>query len=285
MNIIDNPQEVQKLCTQLRRDRKKIGLVPTMGALHEGHLALLKRAKETCDITVMSIFVNPKQFGKNEDLNRYPRPFEKDCQLAKEQGCDIVFAPIPEFMYPSNFMTHVAVDKLTSVLEGAQRPGHFTGVTTIVLKLFNIVMPDSAVFGQKDAQQVLVLKRMVMDLNLPVQLDIVPTQREKDGLAISSRNSYLTPSERAEVPLIYAGLIKARDAWKKGDRKSSTLIDCIRTKYNNASLFTPEYVSIVDTNSLLPLETISDTALIATACKTAESQTRLIDNIVLNGSL
>lgn len=285
MKIIHDPIEMRRLSSELRSSGKTVGLVPTMGSLHEAHFTLLKKVQQETDVSVVSIFVNPMQFGKNEDWDTYPRPFEEDCKNAKERGCDIIFSPTSEVMYPVNFSTYVNVEKLATKLEGAFRPDHFSGVTTVVLKLFIIVSPQRAAFGQKDAQQVLVLKRMVEDLNLPVEMIIVPTVREKDGLAVSSRNVYLTDDERKAVPLIYRGLEKAVDDYNTGEMDPHTLRGHIKNIYKETDLFNEEYIEIVDTGSLDPVETVSGKVLIVVACRTKQSKTRLIDNVVLGGEL
>jgi pantoate--beta-alanine ligase len=233
----------------------------------------------------MSVFVNPTQFGPNEDFARYPRPFEQDCRLAGEHGCSVLFAPPPEEMYPKDYMTYVNVEDITTKLEGGLRPGHFKGVTTVVLKFFNIVAPQVAFFGQKDAQQVVVIKRMVKDLNVPIELQIVPTVREADGLAMSSRNVYLSSRERSQAPLIYRGLRTALEAFGAGERSAEKLTDAITAIYRQADCLEVQYIAIVDTLTLEPLAEIRDKALIAVACRMSESKTRLIDNVVLGGSL
>jgi len=285
MKIVRDVLEMQNICTDLRHAQKRIGCVPTMGALHEGHLSLLHIARQRCDISVMTLFVNPTQFGPKEDLLKYPRPFDKDCEVAEKHGCDILFAPDTNDMYPDNYMSYVVVENITHKLEGESRPGHFRGVTTIVLKLFNITIPHIAVFGQKDAQQAIVLKRMVTDLNLPVELIIAPTLREKDGLALSSRNTYLTKKERLKVPLLYQGLHKAEQEHNRGELFAKNLIKHIKETYKKTELFKAEYIAIVDVENLEPVETISGKTLIAVACRTKETNTRLIDNIILGGTL
>lgn len=276
---------MHNICSDLRSAKKNIGLVPTMGALHEGHLSLLEFTQQRCDISIMSIYVNPTQFCPGEDFDRYPRSLTEDCEKAEKYGCDIIFAPGSEDMYPDNYMTYVSVEGITSKLEGASRPSHFRGVTTVVLKLLNIVMPHIAVFGQKDAQQAIVLKRMVKDLNLPVNLVVMPTIRGKDDLAISSRNAYLTDEERKEVPLIYKGLCKAENGYNRGELSTEKLRELIKAVYNKTNLFKVEYIEIVDTDTLEPVETVSEKTLIVVACRTQQSKTRLIDNIVLGGTL
>src|SRR6516165_6920371 len=201
-----------------RRCVSHVGMVPTMGALHEGHLALVRRARAECDAVAVSIFVNPTQFGPNEDLNRYPRPLQRDLELCEKNGVDLVFHPQPAVMYPPDYHTFVEVTGLQDVLCGASRPGHFRGVATVVLKLFNLVQPDRAYFGQKDAQQVRVIQRMVTDLNVPVEVRVCPIVREADGLALSSRNDYLEAEERRRATMLYRALTEARRRIEAGER-------------------------------------------------------------------
>jgi pantoate--beta-alanine ligase len=285
MKIVRSPLEMKNLSLTLQRGGSTVGLVPTMGSLHKGHLSLLDRIRTSCDYSVMSIFVNPTQFGPKEDFHKYPRPFEADCTLAQTAGCDFLFAPSVEDMYPNRYNTYVSVENITERLCGATRPGHFRGVATVVLKFFNIVNPQVAVFGQKDAQQVVVIKRMVQDLNLSVAIDVAPIIREPDGLAMSSRNTYLTIDERKEAPLIFKGLEAAEEKFSAGEQTVVALKSAIDSVYRQFSLLDVEYIEIVDTLQLMPLETISTSALIAVACRTKNSKTRLIDNLVLGGAL
>lgn len=285
MKVVKSPVEMKNLSLTLQSSGGTVGLVPTMGALHEGHLSLLRRAKSVCDYSVMSVFVNPTQFGPNEDFQKYPRPFDADCELAEKSGCDYLFAPSKEDMYPSHYNTYVSVENITGRLCGAARPGHFRGVTTVVLKLFNIVNPQVAVFGQKDAQQVLVIKRMIQDLNLSVHIDVAPIIREADGLAMSSRNRYLTIEERKEAPGIYKGLTIANEKYSAGERDAKVLIDSIKSVYQDMKLIDAEYIEVVDTVDLNPLSVVSSTALVAVACRTKQSKTRLIDNIIIGGAI
>ncbi|MFP4162360.1 MAG: pantoate--beta-alanine ligase [Chitinispirillaceae bacterium] len=285
MKIISSHTEMKNLSLTYRRSGRTVGLVPTMGALHEGHLSLIKRAAEQVDITVTSIFVNPIQFGPKEDLDKYPRTLERDRELAEAAGSDLIFAPSLKDIYPENYSTFIEVENVTETLCGANRPGHFRGVATVVLKLFNIVCPQVAVFGQKDAQQVVVIRRMINDLNLSVQLEVAPIVREEDGLALSSRNQYLSDRERAEVPRIYEGLRSARDLYEKGERSASKIRQKVLSVYSDAENFIPEYVEVADLDLLKPLQNIDSTALVAVACRTKESGTRIIDNITLGGDL
>jgi pantoate--beta-alanine ligase len=285
MNIIRKIDEMITLRAAFRGNGQSVGLVPTMGALHQGHIALLERSRSLCDVSVMSIFVNPTQFGPGEDFKKYPRPFEADCGLAEKNGCDVVFAPSPQEMYPPRFATFIDMEGITQKLCGASRPGHFRGVTTVVMKFFNIVLPDIAIFGQKDAQQVIVLRRMVEDLNCPVKIVVEPTIREKDGLAMSSRNRYLTEKERSQATRLSQGLSAALRLYESGERAAAVLRDAIDSIYAGASHIAPEYVEIVDAATLEPLVHVNERSLIAVAARTKETRTRLIDNVILGGSL
>lgn len=281
MKIIKTCSEMMQHSASLKKNNKVIGLVPTMGALHDGHLSLIKIAREKCDYVVMSIFVNPTQFGPSEDFEKYPRQFEHDCQLAESVGCDCVFAPTSKEMYPENYNTYIDVENITENLCGASRPGHFRGVATVVLKLFNITMPNVAIFGAKDAQQLIVIKRMVSDLNLSVNIIAAPIVREEDGLALSSRNVYLTPAERPQAAYIYKGICAAKKMFDRGERDSEKLKSCVIEVLKSASLIDVEYVEIVDDVTVKPITTINNSALLAVACRTQESKTRLIDNLFL----
>jgi pantoate--beta-alanine ligase len=285
MIVVKHPDEMAIVSGAFREGGERVGLVPTMGALHEGHLSLLRKSRALCRKTVMSIFVNPAQFGPGEDLEKYPRPFEADCEMAERNGCDVVFAPSTQEMYPRGYATFVDVEGVTQYLCGASRPGHFRGVTTVVMKFFNIVRPHFAVFGQKDAQQAVVIRRMVEDLNCPVNILVEPTVREKDGLAMSSRNRYLTDDERPQAALLHQGLSEALRLFDAGERSASRLLGAIASLYRRAPLLTPEYVEIADVKTLAPLAIIHDRALIAAAVRMKESGTRLIDNAVLGGNL
>jgi pantoate--beta-alanine ligase len=285
MITIRHPGEMADLAAEYRGRGRRIGLVPTMGALHAGHLSLVTMARNRADVVVASVFVNPTQFGPSEDLAKYPRPFDEDCRRLQEAGADVVFAPHPVDMYPDGYVTYVTVEGITATLEGALRPTHFRGVTTVVLKFFNIVSPHVAVFGQKDAQQAIVLKRMAADLNLPVRLFVAPTIRETDGLAMSSRNIYLTAAERAAAPVLYRGLCGAMDAFRNGERSAAKLQACIAETYRTVPIMEAQYVAVSDTRTLEPVDTITDKALIAVACRMRESSTRLIDNVVVGGEL
>ena len=255
------------------------GFVPTMGFLHEGHVSLVRRARQECGTVAVSIFVNPAQFGPGEDLASYPRDLDQDFDLLNEAGVGMVFVPDAELMYPPAFQTWVEVTEVSRPLEGAARPGHFRGVATVVLKLLNLVDPDTAYFGQKDAQQLAVIRRMAQDLALPVAIVGCPTSREPDGLARSSRNSYLTAAERAAAPVVYRALCAARDAWRSGVRDSTELRAAIRCTLDSEPLAQVEYVSIADPESLAELDAASAGALASLAVRIG--RTRLIDNLVL----
>ncbi len=257
-----------------------VGLVPTMGYLHEGHLSLVRRARTENDVVVVSIFVNPTQFGPAEDLATYPRDLERDLNLLAAHQVQYVFAPAVEEMYPLGFSTYVVVDKLGDTLEGAHRPGHFRGVATIVAKLLNIVGPTRAYFGQKDAQQTIIVKRIVADLNIATEIVVVPTVREPDGLAMSSRNVYLNPEERAAATVLYRALESARRLWEEGERSGVTLRQAMRDVVEAEPLATLEYVSVADVNSLEELETVEPPALASLAVRIGRA--RLIDNLVLH---
>ncbi len=256
-----------------------VGFVPTMGALHEGHLALVRRARSENESVIVSIFVNPTQFGPQEDFATYPRDFQRDLNLLRAEGVDVVFAPEAEEMYPPGFSTWVEVEGLTERLEGAFRPGHFRGVATVVAKLFNITSPTRAYFGQKDAQQALVLKRMVADLNFGLELIVVPTVREPDGLAMSSRNVYLTPEERRSATILWRALSEAKKLWEEGERDAERLRRQMRELIQSEPRAQLEYVSVADAESLEELSEIDRPALVSLAVRLGRA--RLIDNITL----
>jgi pantoate--beta-alanine ligase len=276
MKIVETIAEMKKI----RREFKgSVGFVPTMGYLHEGHLTLVKRSREANEFTVASIFVNPTQFGPNEDFERYPRDYPRDFALLEREKTDVVFLPPPPEMYPAGYNTWVEVSKVTDRLEGAIRPGHFRGVATVVAKLFNIVEPTRAYFGQKDAQQCVVVKKMVADLNMNLEMIIVPTVREPDGLAMSSRNVYLNPEERSQAPVLYQALSQARALWTAGERDSQMLREAMTGLIRQKPLGNIEYISIADAVTLQELEKATPPAVISLAVKFG--RTRLIDNIIL----
>ena len=264
-----------------RKNRRKgltLGFVPTMGALHEGHASLIRSARKENDIVIVSIFVNPTQFGPREDFKKYPRDFQRDMLLCKREGVDVVFHPPASAMYPSNYRTSVLVEGLSEVLCASFRPGHFKGVATVVTKLFNIVGPKVAYFGQKDAQQAIIIKRMVRDLNIPAKIKVLPTIREKDGLALSSRNAYLNPKERKTAAVLYEALKKAKDLIKKGKRDARDVIRRMKRIIHRSGIVKIDYICIVDLDNLQPLKKITDNSLIALAAWVGK--TRLIDNII-----
>jgi pantoate--beta-alanine ligase len=256
-----------------------VGLVPTMGFLHEGHLSLVRRARAECNSVVVSIFVNPTQFGLHEDLSAYPRDLPRDLQLLEVAGVDLIWTPTPEVMYPRGYQTWVVVDEVTQPLEGAMRPGHFRGVTTVVVKLFAGVQPQKAYFGQKDAQQAIVIQQMTRDLNFPIDITICPTVREPDGLAMSSRNALLNPQERRAAAVLYRALASAEAAFDGGERQAERLRRIVTEIVENEPLANMQYVSCADPYTLQELEIVTDRALLSLAA--FFGQTRLIDNVVL----
>jgi len=267
----------------MRRARRElvepIGFVPTMGYLHEGHLALVRQARAESPSVVVSIFVNPTQFGPQEDFDEYPRDPQRDLALLEKERVDIVFVPSAVEMYPPQFSSWVEVDKVTERLEGASRPGHFRGVATVVAKLFNIVQPTRVYFGQKDAQQLVVIKKMVADLNMNLEIVTVPTVRESDGLAMSSRNTYLNPEERKAAVVLYRALTLAQKLWLQGEKDAQTIRQQMVALIQKAPLATIDYVSIADTETLDELDEVTPPALVSLAVKIGS--TRLTDNIVL----
>lgn len=257
------------------------GFVPTMGALHAGHMRLVEASRSGQARTVVSIFVNPLQFGPNEDFTRYPRPFEADARLCREAGVSALFAPEAADFYPPGFSSYCEVSGLDRYLDGASRPGHFRGVCTVVLKLFNIVRPGRAYFGQKDLQQALILSRMVRDLSVDLEMVIVPTVREETGLALSSRNAYLTPDEKARATALSRGLFRAKAAWEAGERSAAVLKGILRTELEASSPTRIDYAEAVSQALLAPIETVDGPAALAVAA--FYGKTRLIDNILLGG--
>jgi pantoate--beta-alanine ligase len=262
-----------------RRTGQRLGFVPTMGALHEGHLSLVRAARASSDIVAVSIFVNPTQFGPNEDLAQYPRSFERDCQMLERESANLVFAPSVEEMYPPGAVTWVTVEELSNKLDGRSRPGHFRGVTTVVSKLFHVVEPDVAFFGQKDAAQVAVIRRMVRDLNLPIEIVVCPIVREPDGLAMSSRNAYLNPEERKRALVLRRSLMRIEELAQQGEREASKLVAAGREEFRREPGVHLDYLEVVDPDSLDPVQSTSEGALVAVAAYVGS--TRLIDNILL----
>lgn len=279
MNILQRIQEVREYIREQKMNGKTIGLVPTMGYLHEGHLSLVTRAKKECDLVVMSIFVNPIQFGPNEDFERYPRDLEHDEAMAQKAGVDVLFVPSVEVMYPQPILTYVNVEGITENLCGMSRPGHFRGVTTVVSKLFHIVQPDKAFFGQKDIQQVRVIEQMVEDLNMPVEIIPCPIVREADGLALSSRNVYLSPEERKQARSLFASIQLAEKAFASGERDSGRLIQMVTQRIKEESPADIDYVKIVNRKNLSDIVRIDEPAILALAVRFGN--TRLIDNTIL----
>jgi len=274
--------EMKAARRQAMRAGKTLGFVPTMGALHEGHLSLVRASKSRCDVTAVSIFVNPLQFGPAEDLDKYPRSLERDTKLLEELGVDLLFVPGVDEMYPRGAKTYVLVEELSDKLDGASRPGHFRGVATVVAKLFEIVRPDYAFFGQKDAAQVAVLRKMVSDLNLDVELVVCPIVREQDGLAMSSRNAYLTPQQRQQALVLHRSLMRVKAAADAGERDAAKLIEVGKQVIAEESGARLDYFAIVDPDTLDPVVDVSHGALVAVA--TYIGATRLIDNILLTGA-
>jgi len=279
MQIVRSPKLMQKICVDLKRDGKIIGVVPTMGYLHKGHVSLIRIAKKKSDVLVVSIFVNPTQFGPKEDFARYPKDFKRDRLLLESRlrRDDFLFVPRIKNMYPEGYLTYVSVDKISQHLEGVVRPGHFKGVTTVVAKLFNIVQPDIAIFGQKDAQQAVVLKKMVDDLNYGIKMIIAGTVRERDGLASSSRNVYLSKEERKQAKVLYQALRLAKKMIKKGEKSPSKIASKMNKLIDKQPLAEIDYIAITDAHSLELLNKLKGEVLISLAVRFGK--TRLIDNI------
>lgn len=272
---------MSSITRKLRREARTVGLVPTMGALHEGHLALIQEARQRCDTVVVSIFVNPKQFNDQKDLAKYPRDLTADAAMLAEYEVDYIYAPDEGEVYPEGFSTYVDVEGVTEGLEGASRPGHFRGVTTVVTILFNTVRPDLAFFGQKDAQQVAVIKRMTRDLGFETEIVVVPTVRAESGMALSSRNQLLSDEDRERATVLIDALREAKLQFKKGERNSADLIRIVRERVEAADGAETDYITVVDRETMRPLEKIGDDeALIAAAV--VIGGIRLIDNVILN---
>jgi len=284
MEIINRRQRMSSVARKIRREQDRtIGLVPTMGALHEGHLSLVREARRMCDFVVVSIFVNPAQFGPGEDYERYPRELTKDTALLTDYNVDYIFAPPVEEIYPKGFSTYVTVEGFSEQLEGAARPGHFRGVATVVTVLLNTVKPDFAFFGQKDAQQALIIKRLVKDLAFDSEIVVLPTVREDSGLAISSRNTYLSPDEQAAAGVIHRALTQAKATYKQGERSGGKIADVVRSIVESEPRARLDYVTVADGETLERLEKLDDRpVLIAVAAYIGK--TRLIDNTVLNST-
>ncbi len=281
MEIIKSIAKIQERVKSLKFSGKKVGFVPTMGYLHEGHLTLVREAKNCCDVVIVSIFVNPLQFGPKEDFSKYPRDFERDCRMLEGEGVDIVFAPEASEMYPDGFQTYVEVTEVTKNLCGASRPGHFRGVTTVVLKLFNATMPDKAFFGEKDFQQLITIKRMVKDLNFDTEIVGVPIVRESDGLAMSSRNSYLSAEERKSALCLYRAITKAKEARRKGEKRAEKILELVEKTIKETPLTRIDYVKLCNKDTLEYIEqgVLKEDTLLALAVYVGT--TRLIDNTIL----
>jgi pantoate--beta-alanine ligase len=279
MRICNTIKDMRAACRGVRRGGKRVGFVATMGALHEGHLSLVRAGRARCDVVVASIFVNPTQFGPNEDLAKYPRTFNRDRELLEKEGVELLFAPSVEEMYPAGAMTWVTVEGLSEKLDGRSRPGHFRGVTTVVAKLFHVIEPDAAYFGQKDAAQVAVIRQMVRDLNFPVEIVACPIVRESDGLAMSSRNAYLDPQQRKEALVLHRSLMRVKKMWEGGENSAEKLLAAGREEPARESSVRLDYFEIVNAESLDPVGNVGKGALVAVAAFVGA--TRLIDNIVL----
>jgi len=280
MQVYRSVRSLAKKVSEIKKRNKTIGLVPTMGFLHEGHASLVRKARKDTDYVIVSIFVNPSQFGPKEDFKKYPRDLKRDLDICKIEGADIIFVPKPKDMYPDGYSTYVSVEGITEKLCGASRPGHFRGVATVVVKLFNIAMPDIAYFGQKDAQQAIVIKKMAEDLNMDVDVKIMPIVREKDGLAMSSRNAYLSSGERIQAASLYKALRLAKRLFDHGERNSAKIISRMREIIGKEPDAKIDYIAIVDTKELKAVKKISGRALAAVAARVGN--TRLIDNVILN---
>ncbi len=279
MRQVTTESELRAAIGQARRAGQRIGFVPTMGALHEGHASLIRAARRETDFVVVSIFVNPTQFGPNEDYQRYPRTPQADAEICQREGVDLLFAPTVEEMYPPGFCTWVEVTGLQDVLCGRSRPGHFRGVATVVLKLFNLVQPDIAYFGQKDAQQARIIRQMVRDLNVPVEIRVCPIVREPDGLAMSSRNAYLSPEQRRQATVLYRALCAAHELVKQGERDAGRVREHMLQVIATVPEAVLDYAEIVDPETLQPVQQINAPVLAALAVKIGPA--RLIDNMTL----
>ena len=281
MRVLTTIDEMRAACREVRRGGKRLGLVPTMGAVHAGHLSLVRASRATCDVVAVSIFVNPLQFGPKEDFTRYPRDLEKDRALLNQERVDLVFAPSAEEMYGRDRGAYVTVEGLSKRLCGRSRPGHFRGVTTVVCKLFHIVEPDAAFFGQKDAAQAAIIRMMVRDLNFDIQVVISPIIREPDGLAMSSRNAYLTPEQRKQAAVLYRALMRVQTLADRGERRAAELIRAGEEVIRDEPRAKLDYLEVVDPDTLEPVADVSGGALVAVAA--VVGATRLIDNILLTG--
>lgn len=282
MEIINRRQRMSSVARKIRREQdKSVGLVPTMGALHEGHLSLVREARQMCDIVVVSVFVNPTQFAPNEDFAHYPRDLTKDTALLTDYNVDYIFAPTAEEIYPKGYATYVTVEGLSDQLEGASRRGHFRGVATVVTVLLNTIRPDFAFFGQKDAQQAVIIKRLVRDLALDAEIVVLPTVREDSGLAMSSRNVYLSAEEREAARVIHRSLVKAKEAYKSGERHAGKLVDLVRKMIETEPRARLDYVNVANAENLERLDKLEDQPVLISIAVFV-GKTRLIDNIQMN---
>ncbi len=282
MEIINRRQRMASVARKLRREEDKtIGLVPTMGALHDGHLSLVREARRMCDVVIVSVFVNPTQFGAGEDFERYPRDLTGDTTKLADYNVDYIFAPPVEELYPKGFATYINVEGLSESMEGSARPGHFRGVATILTVLFNTIRPDFAFFGQKDAQQTLVVKRLVRDLAFDLEIVVLPTVREQTGLALSSRNAYLTDEQHRAAAVLYRALAQAREVYNEGERSSRRLAEAVRAQVDAEPLARLEYVGVVDADTMEKFDRIPEDRPVLIALAAQVGRTRLIDNIVI----
>ena len=282
MEIINRRQRMASVTRKLRREQDKtVGLVPTMGALHDGHLSLVREARRMCDVVVVSVFVNPAQFGPGEDYDRYPRDLTQDTTRLADYNVDYIFAPSVEEVYPKGFSTYVTVEGLSEPMEGVSRPGHFRGVATVVTVLLNIIRPDFAFFGQKDAQQSLVVRRLVRDLAFDTEVVVLPTVREESGLALSSRNAYLSAEERRAATVLHRALAQAREIYNEGERSSKRLAEGVRAQVEAEPRARLDYVGVVDAETMEKLDKISDDRPVLVAVAAYVGKTRLIDNIII----
>jgi pantoate--beta-alanine ligase len=281
MKVCNTVSAMRSACRTVRGEGQRLGFVPTMGALHEGHLSLVRAAKAQCDAVAVSIFVNPTQFGPKEDLSRYPRPFERDRELLEQEGVELLFAPPVEEIYQAGAVTYVTVEGLSDKLCGRSRPGHFRGVTTVVAKLFHIIEPDAAFFGQKDAAQATIIRRMVRELNLPVEIVVCPIVREPDGLAMSSRNAYLDAEQRKSALVLSRSLKEVQKLFDRGERKAGRLIEAGKQVFGQEPSVRLDYFEIVDPDTLEAISEVRGPALVAVAAFVGN--TRLIDNLLLQG--
>ncbi len=282
MEIINRRQRMASVARKLRREEDKtIGLVPTMGALHEGHLSLVREARRMCDVVVVSVFVNPTQFGPSEDFERYPRDLTGDTTKLSDYNVDYIFAPPAEEVYPKGFATYVNVEGLSETMEGSARPGHFRGVATVLTVLFNAVRPDFAFFGQKDAQQTLVVRRLVRDLAFDIEVVVLPTVREPTGLALSSRNAYLTEEQHSAAGVLYRALSQAKEVYMEGERNPKRMAEVVRTQVEAEPLMRLEYVGVVDAETMEKFDRIPEDRSVLIALAARVGRTRLIDNVVI----